>query len=93
MRGDSAHAGGEGRPPLLRVVRGEATAEETAALIAALALARAAAQRAAAQRAAGAAHGGRSGAAVLSSWCDRPRLLGAPISHGPGAWRASALPR
>ncbi len=36
----------EGRPVLLKVVRGDATAEETAALIAALATARAAVQRA-----------------------------------------------
>ncbi|MCE7006010.1 acyl-CoA carboxylase subunit epsilon [Kibdelosporangium philippinense] len=28
-----------------------------------------------------------------SGWSDRARLLGAPLRHGPGAWRASGFPR
>ncbi len=74
--------------PLLRVVRGDATAEETAALVTALAITRAAATQAAVRAGRGPARaGGRSG------WCDRSRLLRAPLPHGPGGWCASALPR
>ena len=75
--------------PLLRVVRGDATAEETAALVAALALTRATAARQAAGTAAGRGRRDRA----RSGWCDRTRLMRAPLPHGAGAWRASALPR
>jgi hypothetical protein len=67
--------------PLLRVVRGDATAEEIAALVAVL-LARSADVRAPGQA--------RS---VPGSWADRTRQLRRPLSPGPGAWRCSALPR
>ncbi len=80
----------ESTPPLLRVIRGNATAAETAALIAALAVSRATAARAAAGGAA--ASGTAAGGGTLSGWRDRARLLRAPPRHGPGAWRASALP-
>lgn len=85
-------ASGEARP-LLRVVRGDASAEETAALVAALALAQATSRRAAAAAEATAAAAQRRHGALRPGWCDRARLLDAPIAHGPGAWRASALPR
>ncbi len=75
----------ESTPPLLRVIRGNATAAETAALIAALAVSRASAVRAA-------AGGAAAGGGIRSGWRDRARLLRAPLRHGPGAWRASALP-
>ena len=75
----------EGTRPLLRVVRGDATAEEIAALVAALATARGTA-RARARR-------GLADGRARSGWCDRARMLRAPIPHGPGAWRTSALPR
>jgi acyl-CoA carboxylase epsilon subunit len=67
-------------PPLLRVVRGDATADEIAALVAVL-LARSADAEA-------------SGPArsVSGSWADRTRQLRRPLSPGPGAWRRSALP-
>jgi acyl-CoA carboxylase epsilon subunit len=72
-------------PPLFRVVRGNPTAEETAALVAVLAVARAARQAArAASRRAGSSRSG---------WSDRTRLTQQPLPHGPGAWRSSALPR
>ena len=64
--------------PLLRVVRGEPTAEELAALVAVLAA------RANVGSAPAPAHG--------SSWTDRARLVRQPITHGPGAWQASARP-
>ena len=67
--------------PILRVVRGDATPEEIAALVAVL-LARSAD--------AGAPGPARS---VSGSWADRSRLLRRPLSPGPGAWRRSALPR
>ena len=75
----------EGTRPLLRVVQGDATAEETAALVAALAITRAAA-RARARR-------GQADGRARSGWCDRARLLRAPMPHAPGGWRTSALPR
>ena len=31
--------------------------------------------------------------ATRSRWSDRSRLLREPLQRGPGAWRASALPR
>jgi hypothetical protein len=67
-------------PPLLRVVRGDATPEEIAALVAVL-LARPAD--------AGAPGPVRS---VPGFWSDRSRLLRRPLSPAPGAWRRSALP-
>ncbi len=77
-----------GTPPLLRVVRGKASAEETAALVAALAIARTTARRAALAEEGRAEANGRA----RSGWGDRARLSSAPLRHGPGAWRASGLP-
>jgi hypothetical protein len=67
--------------PVLRVVRGDATPEELAALVAVLAAA-----------------GGAEGAAdprdaSPSRWTDHAASVRAPLQPGPGAWRASALPR
>ena len=73
---------GEGsaeRAPLLRVVRGEPTAEELAALVAVVAA-----------RATGE---GGPGAARRTAWNDPARLVRTPVHVGPGGWRASALPR
>jgi hypothetical protein len=66
--------------PLLRVVRGDATPEEIAALVAVL-LARPADD--------GAPSPVRS---VKNSWSDRAALLRRPLSPAPGAWRRSGLP-
>jgi phage terminase large subunit GpA-like protein len=63
--------------PLLRVVRGEPTADELAALVAVVA-ARAAARPAEPQ--------------PVSAWTDRSRLVRRTLAHGPGTWRASGLP-
>ncbi|HEV7934167.1 MAG TPA: acyl-CoA carboxylase subunit epsilon [Actinomadura sp.] len=65
--------------PFLQVVRGEPTAEEVAALIAVLTI----------RASRGAGRRGRRG----SGWADRSRLMRAPLTPGPGAWRASAFPR
>ena len=77
-----------GTLPLLRVVRGKASAEETAALVAALAIARVAARRAV--RAAEEGEGGRTAAPDLAGVAVPGSST--PLRHGPGAWRASGLP-
>jgi hypothetical protein len=66
-------------PPLLRVVRGNPSPEELAALVAVIAA-----------RSAG---GTDAEPAVRSAWTDRARLVRQPLRPGPGAWKASALPR
>jgi hypothetical protein len=63
--------------PFLRVVRGEPTAEELAALAAVLAA-----------RAAGAAPPPRR----RSVWAEPAARLRRPLRPGPGAWRRSGLP-
>jgi hypothetical protein len=62
--------------PFLRVVRGEPTPEELAALVAVLAARPAAAEP----------------PPVRSAWSDPARRLGLTTRPGPGAWRRSALP-
>ena len=66
-------------PPLLRVVRGEPTAEELAALVAVVS--------------SRAASGMGVPDVRRSAWYDPRRLTRPPIHPGPGGWRASALPR
>jgi Acyl-CoA carboxylase epsilon subunit len=73
--------GDEGGPPrpVLRVVRGEPDDDELAALVTVVA-----------------ALAGRSAvrpAPARSPWRDRGRNIRPPIGPGPGAWRASGLPR
>jgi hypothetical protein len=65
--------------PVLRVVRGDATPEEIAAVLAVL-LSRAAPSEGDAPR------------PVPSAWADRSRQLRRPLFPGPDAWRRSALP-
>jgi acyl-CoA carboxylase epsilon subunit len=64
--------------PLLRVVRGQPTAEEAAALAVVL-TAKLAARPAQDRRPRG-------------GWADRARALRAPLTPGPGAWRRSQSP-
>jgi len=64
--------------PALRIVRGNPTPEEVAALVAVLTARRTAAAPARRPR---------------SLWTDRAPLLRRPLHPGPHAWRASALPR
>ncbi|WP_445257133.1 acyl-CoA carboxylase subunit epsilon [Nocardioides aurantiacus] len=62
--------------PLLRVVAGDPTPEELAALVAVVA--------------ASASGGTPDAPAPRSEWSARHRLVRGPHRHGPGAWRASA---
>jgi hypothetical protein len=73
-----SHDAAEPRP-LLRVVRGEPSAEELAALTTVV-------LAAAGRGAAAPAVPGRS------AWADRSTLVRRAIHPGPGAWRASGLP-
>ena len=73
----------EGNVPFLRIVRGNATPEEIAAIVATLAAVAAARS----QRPDEAKH-----ESVLTNWNDRARLLRAPVHPAPDAWRRSALP-
>jgi hypothetical protein len=66
--------------PVLRVIRGDATPDEIAAVVAVL-LSR--------PGGAGAPPPARP---APSAWADRSRLLRRPVHPGPDAWRRSALP-
>jgi acyl-CoA carboxylase epsilon subunit len=66
------------REPALRVVRGDATAEEIAALVAVL-LSHPADDEA-------------PPVPARSAWADRSSRLRRPLHPGPGAWRRSTLP-
>ncbi|MEO6413808.1 MAG: acyl-CoA carboxylase subunit epsilon [Pedococcus sp.] len=71
-------AGEERDRPPMRLVRGDATAEEVAALLAVLS----------------AASGGDEVPAPrhTSQWASRERAVRRPLSPGRGAWRASSWP-
>jgi hypothetical protein len=71
----------EGRP-VLRVIRGDATPEEIAALVSVLMAHAAGSSEPASQ----------SAPPRRSAWSDRSRQLRAPFRPAPGAWRRSALP-
>ena len=64
--------------PLLRVVRGDATREEVAALVAVIA----------------SMSGGSTPEQPKprSTWADPSRRMRTSLPHGPGAWRASGMP-
>jgi hypothetical protein len=72
----------DGPVPYLRVVRGDATPAEIAALVTALAVT-------AARSAAAAA---LSRPAVQANWNSRARTLRGPVHPSAGGWRRSALP-
>jgi hypothetical protein len=67
--------------PRLTIVRGEPTPEEIAAVVTALTARLASARQA------------RAGETMRNGWSSRSRMMRSPLSRGPGAWRASALPR
>jgi hypothetical protein len=67
--------------PRLTIVRGDPTPEEIAALVTVLT---------ARLQPAGQA---KVSAAPRYGWSSTSRMVRGPLSRGPGAWRASALPR
>jgi hypothetical protein len=67
--------------PTLKVIRGDATPEEIAALLAVVA-ARSAGDDGPVRR-----------PKPTSAWTDRAALARRPVRPGPGAWRASAWPQ
>ena len=71
----------DAHPPRLQLVRGRATPEELAAVVAVLAAAGAGSDAEAPPP------------APVSAWADRARLVRAPVSVGPVGWRAPAFPR
>jgi hypothetical protein len=71
--------------PALAVVAGQPTAEELAAVIITL--------TALSARATEAAGSAAPNAAPRSAWSASSQLMRDPVTAGPGAWRASALPR
>jgi hypothetical protein len=79
VSGDRPRSAGQ---PALRVVRGDATPEEIAALVAVL-LSRPGDDEVRA----------RPVRPARSAWADRSGQLRRPLRPGPGAWRRSALPR
>ncbi|WP_129667887.1 acyl-CoA carboxylase subunit epsilon [Phytoactinopolyspora endophytica] len=72
---------GEQAEPLVRVVKGEPTDEELAALTAVVSAKAAAAASADTE------------SEQPSTWAAYWRTVRTPLRPGPGAWRASALPR
>jgi hypothetical protein len=64
--------------PLLRIVKGNPTPEEVAALVAVVSSMATAAEAAAQDK------------TPRPEWSARHRMLRQPHRHGPGAWRASA---
>ena len=64
--------------PLLRVVRGDATPEEVAALVAVVAAL---------------GDGSEEPRRRTPEWSAHHRKLRVSLPHGPGGWRSSALPR
>ncbi len=85
--GEEVGGAGAVDAPELRVVKGEATAEELAALVAVVVARRAAIS----PDAPVVVH--RSGSAASSGWTARERGLRGVHRHGPGRWWASTLPR
>jgi Acyl-CoA carboxylase epsilon subunit len=69
--------------PFLRVVNGDASPEEIAALVAALAAVAAARSRVAGESERG---------PVRNNWNDKARLMRSPVHPAAGGWRRSALP-
>ena len=70
----------EPRRPVLRVVRGDASEEEVAALLAVLG-------------AVGGGAGSSTSHEPPTAWTDRRAAVRGALPHGPGEWRASFWPR
>ncbi len=77
----SVNSASDGAKPVLRVVKGDLTAEELAALVAVIAARNAAAAHAAA----------RTTTAPRTQWGHPSRMARTPHHFGPGQWRSSAF--
>jgi hypothetical protein len=64
--------------PVLRIVKGDATPEEVAALVAVIAALR--------------SGPAEEKPKPRSTWADPAHRMRATLQHGPGAWRSSGLP-
>jgi hypothetical protein len=69
----------DSRRPLLRVIKGDATPEEVAALVAVVA--------------ALGSGGGKPPRRRTPEWSAHHRKTRVSLPHGPGGWRSSSLPR
>ena len=67
--------------PVLTIVSGQPTAQETAAVVVVL------------SALAGQDRPGPAARPAPAQWSARSRFMRAPVMPGPGAWRASGLPR
>jgi hypothetical protein len=79
MTTDEPSVDGGAQPPILKVVNPDATPEEIAALVAVFS--------------ALGSTGGEARRKPRPSWSSPARGVRATHRHGPGAWRASGLPR
>jgi hypothetical protein len=73
----------EDRTPFLRVINGDATDEEIAALVAAIVAVTAARSG---------VEGGQTRPPVLNNWSEKSRLMRPAVHPSAGGWRRSALP-
>ncbi len=80
MPADSHSAPAAEQRPVLRVIRGEPTADELAAVVVVLAAR------------AGQVGGEPAPQPARSQWSAKARRMRPRLTPGPGAWRASALP-
>jgi hypothetical protein len=78
MAGTGDRASAASSAPLLRVIRGDATPEEVAALVAVVA---------------GLGDGGVEPPRRTPEWSAHHRTMRRSLPHGPGGWRSSGLPR
>ncbi len=78
MSGDSPAVEPVETQPLLRVLNPDATPEEIAAVVAVFSAL---------------GSGGEETPAPRSEWGAPARKMRSPVAHGPGGWKASALPR
>jgi hypothetical protein len=76
---DATHDERDSRRPILRVIKGDATPEEVAALVAVVAALGSAAAEPPRRR--------------TPEWSAHHRKVRRTLSHGPGGWRSSGLPR
>jgi Acyl-CoA carboxylase epsilon subunit len=73
----------DNKPPFLKIINGDASDEEVAALVAAIVAVTAARSG---------VGGGQAPPAVLHNWNEKSRLMRPAVHPSAGGWRRSALP-